>query len=98
MAGSATLKIFNFEYPFEHNGSTYDKLEVRRPKVRDLKNFVKDAENTQIGSVGAIERQIASLSETPPAVIAEIDLEDFAPIKAWFTTFLKLISDASEIS
>lgn len=94
MAGSVTLKTFKFAYPFTGvDGQEYEKIEVRRPRVRDLKTFVKDAEKD---AVGAIERSIANLSDTPPTIISDIDLEDFAPIKAWFTAFLKLMSDESE--
>ncbi|WP_298952016.1 phage tail assembly protein [uncultured Methylobacterium sp.] len=92
MAGIASnLKSFDLQYPVASpDGGSVEKLDVRRPKLRDLKIFVKDAEND---AVGAIERIIANLSDTPPKIIAEIDLEDFAPIKTWFTGFLKLMSE-----
>ncbi|TXM68210.1 phage tail assembly protein [Methylobacterium sp. WL120] len=91
----SVLKKFDFEHPFDYRNATYDSIEFRRPRVRDLKSFVKNAETD---AVGAMEKVLANLSDLDEKVIAEIDLEDFAPIKKWFEGFLKFISDASENS
>jgi hypothetical protein len=95
MSDTATLKKFDLEHPFNYRNAEYTAIEVRRPRVRDLKKFVKDAEGD---AVGAMEKIIGQLSELDEKVIAEIDLEDFGPIKKWFEGFLKFISDASENS
>lgn len=93
MSSNATLKTFEFIHPVEYRNGTYTQLVVRRPRVKDLKNFVKNAEQD---SVAALEKVIADLSDgIDEKVISEIDLEDFAPIKKWFEGFLKVISDAS---
>lgn len=90
---AANIKVFEFKYPFEHRGASMERLEVRRPRVRDLKDFVKDSESSV---VTAMRNVIGNLSNTPPEVIQEIDLEDFGPIKAWFTDFLKFINPESD--
>jgi hypothetical protein len=95
MAVSATLQKFELAHPFEYRSKEYTEIEVRRPKVRDLKIFVKEAEGN---AVAAMEKIIGNLADLDEKVITEIDLEDFAPIKKWFEGFLKFISDASENS
>jgi hypothetical protein len=90
---AANIKIFELKYPFEHRGANMTQLEVRRPRVRDLKDFVKDSETSV---VTAMRNVIANLSQVPPEVVQEIDLEDFGPIKSWFTDFLKFINPESE--
>jgi hypothetical protein len=95
MAITATLQKFELAHPFEYRSKEYTEIEVRRPKVRDLKTFVKDAEGN---AVGAMEKIIGNLADLDEKVIAELDLEDFAPIKKWFEGFLKFMSDESENS
>ena len=91
MSGQA----FDLQFPFEYKGANYSKLELRRPKVRDLKKFVKELDKD---SIGAMEKAIADLAEIDEKIIAEIDLEDFAPVKEWFEGFLKKMLDASTAS
>lgn len=90
---AANMKVFEFKYPFEHRGAEMKRLEVRRPRVRDLKDFVKDSETS---TITALRNVIGNLSNVPPEVVQEIDLEDFGPIKTWFTDFLKFITPESE--
>jgi hypothetical protein len=86
------METFALKYPFEYRGTTYDSIRVRRPKVRDLRMFVKDIDKDPIN---AMEKVIGNLAELDDKVIAELDIEDFGPIKAWFEAFLKPIADAS---
>ena len=89
----ATEKVFNLQFPFEHRGANYIEFKARRPKVRDLRNFIK---NVDKDSVAAMEKVLADLMEVDEKVIAEIDVEDFAPMKAWFEGFLKPMMSASK--
>jgi len=91
---TATEKVFNLKFPFEHRGATYVEMKARRPKVRDLRNFIKNVEKE---GIVAMEKVLADLMEIDTAVIAEIDVEDFGPMKAWFEGFLeKMTSESSD--
>ncbi|MCA1379375.1 phage tail assembly protein [Bradyrhizobium sp. BRP05] len=85
--------VFNLTHPFEYRGASYVELKPRRPKVRDLRNFIK---NMDKDGVGALEKVLADLCEVDEKVIAEIDIEDFAPMKAWFEGFLKPMMSGSD--
>lgn len=90
-----TNKIFELKYPFEYKGGAkYEKFEARRPKVRDLRNFIK---NVDKDSIAAMEKVLADLMEIDEKVIAEIDVADFGPMKSWFEGFLKeMLGDSEE--
>jgi hypothetical protein len=85
-------KTFTLKFPFEHRGTTYSEVNARRPKVRDLRNFIKNVDKE---GMQAMEKVLADLMEIDTAVIAEIDIEDFAPMKAWFESFLEKMTNAS---
>ncbi|SDK39917.1 phage tail assembly protein [Bradyrhizobium ottawaense] len=90
----STEKIFNLKFPFEHRGANYIEFKARRPKVRDLRNFIK---NVDKDSVAAMEKVLADLMEIDEKVISEIDVEDFAPMKSWFESFLqKMLGESDE--
>ena len=84
MANNETT--FDLKYPFEHKGASYVEFKARRPKVRDLRNFIKNADRD---GVQAMEKVLADLMEIDEKVISEIDIEDFGPMKKWFENFLK---------
>ena len=86
MANEIKQEIFNLSHPFEYRGATYVELKARRPKVRDLRNFVKNMEKD---AIAAMEKVLADLFEVDEKVIAEVDVEDFGPMKKWFEDFLK---------
>ncbi|MEH2517502.1 hypothetical protein V1279_003075 [Bradyrhizobium sp. AZCC 1610] len=88
-------QVFNLAHPFEHRGATYVEFKARRPKVRDLRNFIK---NVDRDSVAAMEKVLADLMEVDEKIIAEIDILDFAPMKKWFEGFLKAMQDDSNDS
>jgi hypothetical protein len=78
--------VFNLTHPFEYRGANYIEFKPRRPKVRDLRQFIK---NVDKDGVAAMEKVLADLCEVDEKVIAEVDVEDFAPMKKWFEDFLK---------
>jgi hypothetical protein len=90
-----TEKVFNLAHPFEYRGATYVEFKARRPKVRDLRGFIKNVEKD---GVAAMEKVLADLCEVDDKIISEIDIEDFAPMKAWFEGFLKPMLDGSNDS
>lgn len=88
----SAVKVFTLEFPFDFRGTTYKEFEARRPKVRDLRQFIK---NLDKDSVEAVEKVLANLCEVDESIIAEMDIEDFAPMKTWFEGFLKSIAGES---
>lgn len=92
MANNETT--FDLKYPFEHKGANYIEFKARRPKVRDLRNFIKNADRD---GVAAMEKVLADLMEIDEKIIAEIDIEDFGPMKKWFENFLKpMLGDSND--
>jgi hypothetical protein len=87
-----TAKTFEFEHPFNYRDKEYARLTARRPKVRDLRDFIKNLEKD---SVSAMEKVLGNLCEVDDKVISELDLEDFNPMKKWFEDFLKPMMDES---
>lgn len=70
--------------PVEAGGQRIDRIEMRRPKVRDLLAAEKAAK-------GDAEREIrlfASLCEVEPAVIEELDLADYGRLQEAYRGFL----------
>ncbi|MEY9178209.1 hypothetical protein ABIF15_009499 [Bradyrhizobium elkanii] len=89
-----TLQVFNLQFPFEYRGAQYIEFKARRPRVRDLRNFIK---NVDKDGVAAMEKVLADLCEVDEKIISEIDIEDFAPMKAWFEGFLKpMLNESTE--
>jgi hypothetical protein len=86
MATTDSTTVFPLSYPFEYRGATYIEMKARRPKVRDLRAFIK---NVDKDSVAAMEKVLADLCEVDEKIVAEIDVADFGPMKKWFEDFLK---------
>jgi hypothetical protein len=90
----ANEKVFDLKFPFEFRGANYNQFTARRPKVRDLRNFIK---NVDKDSVVAMEKVLADLMEIDEKIISEIDVEDFGPMKQWFESFLqKMLGDSDD--
>lgn len=85
-------KRFTLVKPYEFRGQRYDTLVAREPKVRDLRLFLKGAEND---SIQAVEAVLANLCNVDEPVIAEMSIKDFGIAKAWFEGFLQdLVPDS----
>jgi hypothetical protein len=84
---------YKLKFPFEHAGVNYTEFSLRRPKVRDFRNFAKNIERDPIT---AMEEIISDLCEIDGNVIAEIDIEDWGPMKDFFEGFLDKLSKKSE--
>lgn len=76
-------KTYKLKYPFLHNGEQFVAVEIRRPKMRDLKALAKfnDPTEKSIAMLG----QLADLS---PAVVEEMDAEDFAEASKIIAVFM----------
>jgi hypothetical protein len=72
-------------FPVTVQGTKYTTLALRRPKLKDTR-LLMDAEKDP---VGAQAKFFANLAEVPPAVIEDLDIEDFNGIKAWAESFTK---------
>lgn len=81
---------FVLENPFDFQGTNYTKFDLRRPKVLDIRRFFEDA--NKLSDIEAIEKLISQLAGVPPAVVAQIDYEDFVPIRKFVLDFLKSTS------
>lgn len=91
---ASNIETFTLQYPFEYRGTEFSEFKARRPRVRDLRNFIKGVDKD---GVAAMEKVLADLCEIDEKVIAEVDVEDFAPMKAWFERFLKpMLNDSDE--
>lgn len=90
-----TNTVFELKYPFEFRGDRYEKFEMRRPKLRDLKKFSKEVEKD---TIVAMERAVADLCEVDEKVVQELDLADFGPMKDRFEAFLQEMASASSES
>lgn len=87
-------KVFTLVHPFEFKGARYENFTARRPKVRDLRSFIKNLEKD---GVDAVAKVLSDLCEVDTVVISEIDVEDFGPMKKWFEDFLKpMLPESSE--
>lgn len=83
---TSSEQVFSLSHPFEFRGTSYIEFKARRPKVRDLRNYIKNIEKD---AIAAMEKVLADLVEVDEKVISEVDIEDFGPMKAWFEGFLK---------
>ena len=91
-----TNKNFKLVHPFEFRGTQYNEVSMRRAKVRDLREFSKSLD--KLDPIQAMEVAIGNLTDLDDTVIAELDLEDFAPIKAHFEGFLDAMKSKSDQS
>lgn len=85
-------KQFTLQYPFDFRGKNYTVLNARRPKVLDVRKFLKKVDSDPIK---AMEDMIGDLCEVEGDVIANVDFADFPQMKAWVEDFLKLMLPAS---
>ncbi|MEN3238548.1 phage tail assembly protein [Methylobacterium ajmalii] len=90
---TSTSRVFELERPFEYRGARYHSLTAREPKVRDLREFLK---NVDRDSIAAMEKVLSNLTEVDEKIIAEMSIPDFAVMKKWFEGFLKPMINDSE--
>ncbi len=77
----ATIKL---EYPVEIDKVKIDKLEMRRPKVRD-----QVAAKKASGSSDDLEIKLfANLCEVSPDVIEGMDMKDYVSLQREYKSFL----------
>jgi Phage tail assembly chaperone proteins, E, or 41 or 14 len=76
--------IIKLAHPFEHDGQAVEQLELRRPKVRDMKKMTSGKGDVMDRMLGLV----ADLAEITPDAVAEIDTEDFQAVQAWLNPLL----------
>ena len=79
------MEVIKLIEPITVNGTTYENLRIRRPKVRDrlaVERMKKSEAEKEIF-------MIANLAEVEPEVIEELDLADYAKIQGVFADFLE---------
>lgn len=81
---SAT-ETYTLQYPITYKGEEITELNIRRPKVRDLKKF--DGIKSKMGKAIAM---IADLAEIATGAVEEMDQADFNEATKIVTGFLGL--------
>jgi hypothetical protein len=85
-SGQQPRTVFALKYPVTFQGTNYNQIACRRPKVKDTTLLIAKSDKDP---VGAMQDYIGSLAEIPPGVLGELDLEDWGPIRDWATGFMK---------
>ncbi|MBI9110122.1 phage tail assembly protein [Maridesulfovibrio ferrireducens] len=78
------MATITLEYPVEENGLKIDKLEMRRPKVRDQISAKKTSNADEDVEV----KLFANLCEVSPAVIEDMDMKDYKTLQKEYKSFL----------
>lgn len=86
-------KRFELHRPIDFRGSRFTEFQLREPKVRDLRKFLKSVEND---AILAMERALADLAGVDDPVMAELSIKDFGTMKKWFEGFLLDMMTESE--
>lgn len=81
-------------YPVELGGSKIEVLNLRRPKVRD--QLIADKQNKNDADKEV--HLMALLAEVEPAVIQELDMEDYAEVQKVIMGFRKKNSESETSS
>ena len=71
-------------YPVTVDGTTYDTLTLRRPKVRDQRLVARKAKSELDGDV----HMFVNLCEVPENVIDAMELTDFMALQEAYSNFL----------
>lgn len=82
------------KYPFDFGGGKVTELNLRRPKVRDIRAMEKGKGSDSDRSIG----MMANLAEVDPLLFDELDPVDFAAVNDWLEPILdpKARSDGSK--
>jgi hypothetical protein len=67
---------YTLKHPFEHNGTHYTTLSLRRLRAGDFRRWEKE----KLGPVEMSLAMIRDLAEMPPEAVDTIDGEDYAAI------------------
>lgn len=78
------MATITLDYPVEVEGVTLNKLEMRRPKVRD-----QIAAKKSSGSDDGVEIMLfANLCEVAPSIIEDMDMKDYSKLQEVYRGFL----------
>jgi len=74
------------DYPITVAGAETKELNMRRPKVRDLRDAQKAGKSATDAEVEI--RLFANLCEVAPSVIEELDMADYSKVQERYQGFL----------
>ena len=74
------------EHPVHIDGTEHTHLEMRRPKVRDVRNAQRAGSDDAVREVALF----ANLCEVPPSVIEELDMSDYISLQNVYKGLLGL--------
>lgn len=79
----AHTETYELQYPFTHKGEEVTELNIRRPKMRDLKKFeaIKDKMKKSF-------TMLSDLAEISPDTVEELDPVDFNAASVMIAGFL----------
>lgn len=83
-----TKETITLQYPFSHQGEEYTEITIRRPKMRDMKKAQKHKDDMEKSI-----HMMADLAEVTPAVIEELDTEDFKAVSDKVGEFMGVSGD-----
>ena len=78
------VKTTILTYPIMIDGVEVEKLQLRRPKVRDMLSVDKTAQSDAEKEIALF----ANLCEVPPASLHELDMSDYARLQQDYQSFL----------
>ncbi len=81
-------ETIELQFPFTHQGIEYSELSIRRPKMRDMKK-AQQHKNDMTKSI----HMMADLAEVTPAVIEELDTQDFKTVSDKLGEFMGVSAD-----
>ncbi|MBN9023185.1 MAG: phage tail assembly protein [Rhizobiales bacterium] len=82
-----TVKTVRLSQPIASDGKTVTEVQVRRPKVKDLRAMERDT-STLANHIDQGVAMAALLTELPVEVIDEMDAVDFATVSEVIAGFL----------
>ena len=84
-------QVITLEHPFDLDGTTYTEISLRRPKKADLSRFDREKDGSK-----KTDLILTTLSELPPEVIDQLDIDDLAEIQAAIGGFMKKMSNVAK--
>ncbi len=80
-------KAIRLSHPIAWDGKTVTEVQVRRPKVKDLRAMERDT-STSANQIDQGVAMAALLTELPAEIIDEMDAVDFAAVSEVIAGFL----------
>lgn len=79
------FKRINLDHPITSKGQTFSKIDLRRPRVKDLRHL--NGPSAYADPISAQNAFLSSVSELPTEVFEEMDLQDYQEFTEFVETF-----------